>query len=37
MHGNKKNLILLLYFVHKYGISITAIQLGSLEPVYDIY
>jgi hypothetical protein len=33
----KKNLILMFYFVHKNRISTTAIQLGSLELVYDIY
>jgi hypothetical protein len=32
-----KNLILMLYFVHKKRISTTAMQLGSLEPVYDVY
>jgi hypothetical protein len=31
-----KNLILMLHFVHKNRISTTAMQLGSLEPVYDI-
>jgi hypothetical protein len=37
MHRKTKNLILMLYFVHKNRISTTAMQLGSLEPVYDIY
>jgi hypothetical protein len=37
MHGNKKNMFLILYFVHKNRISTTSIQLGPLEPVYDIY
>jgi hypothetical protein len=32
-----KNLILMLYFVHKNTISTTAMQLGSLELLYDIY
>jgi hypothetical protein len=32
-----KNLILMLNFLYKYKISPTAIHLGSLEPVYDIY
>jgi hypothetical protein len=27
----------MFYFVHKYMISPTTMQLGSLEPVYDIY
>jgi hypothetical protein len=33
----QKNLFSMLYFEHKYKISPTAMQLGSLEPVYDIY
>jgi hypothetical protein len=37
MNGNKKNLILMHYFVHKNKISTTAMQLGSLELVYDMY
>jgi hypothetical protein len=36
MHGNKKS-YLMLYFVHKYRIAPTIMQLDSLEPVYDIY
>jgi hypothetical protein len=35
MHGNK-NLIFNVLFVHKYKISPRTMQLGSLEPVYDI-
>jgi hypothetical protein len=27
----------MLYFLHKYRIALTIMQLGSLEPVYDIY
>jgi hypothetical protein len=27
----------MLYYVHKYRISITAMQLDSLETFYDIY
>jgi hypothetical protein len=27
----------MFYFLHKYRISPTAKQLGSLEPFYDIY
>jgi hypothetical protein len=27
----------MLYFLHKYRIAPTVMQLGSLEPVYDIY
>jgi hypothetical protein len=37
MHGNKKNLISKFYFLHKYMIAPTVRQLGSLEPLYDIY
>jgi hypothetical protein len=36
MHGNKKS-YLMLYFLHKYRIAATTMQLESLEPVYDIY
>jgi hypothetical protein len=36
MHENKK-LHLMLYFLHKYRIASTAIQLNSLETIYDIY
>jgi hypothetical protein len=32
-----KNLISMLYSVHKYRISITGMQLVSLETFYDIY
>jgi hypothetical protein len=35
MHG--KNLIWILYFVHKYRISIIAMHLDSLETFYNIY
>jgi hypothetical protein len=35
MHGNKK-LYLMLYFLHKYRIAPTAMQLDSLDPVYNI-
>jgi hypothetical protein len=27
----------MLYFLYKYRITLTAMQLGSLELVYDIY
>jgi hypothetical protein len=27
----------MIYFLHKYSIAPTVLQLGSLEPVYDIY
>jgi hypothetical protein len=27
----------MFYFLHKYRIDPTFIQLGSLQPVYDIY
>jgi hypothetical protein len=27
----------MLYFLYKYRIALTAMQLDSLEPVYDIY
>jgi hypothetical protein len=37
MYGNKKNLILMLYFLHEYRISPIAIRLGSLEPIYTNY
>jgi hypothetical protein len=37
MHGNKKNMIWMFSFVHKYRISIIAMQLASLEIFYDIY
>jgi hypothetical protein len=36
MHGNKKP-YLMLYFLHKYKITPTIIQLNSLKLVYDIY
>jgi hypothetical protein len=36
MHENKKS-YLMLYFLHKYRIALTVMQLDSLEPVYDIY
>jgi hypothetical protein len=36
MHENKKYDLNAL-FPHKYRISPTTIQLGSLKPVYDIY
>jgi hypothetical protein len=32
-----KNSYLMLYFLHKYRIPPTAMQLNSLELVYDIY
>jgi hypothetical protein len=32
-----KKIDLMLCFVHKNKISTIAMQLGSLEPVYDIY
>jgi hypothetical protein len=35
MHGNKK-IYLILYFLHKYRIAPTAIQLNSLGLVYNI-
>jgi hypothetical protein len=37
MEIKKKIWFSMLYFVNKYRISQTAMQLGSLEPVYDIY
>jgi hypothetical protein len=36
VHGNKKTDLNDL-FLHKYRISPTAMHLGLLEPVYDIY
>jgi hypothetical protein len=36
MHGNKKS-DFNVYFVHKNRISTIAMQLGSLEPVHDVY
>jgi hypothetical protein len=36
MYGNKKS-YLMLYFLHKYMTAPTAMQLGSLGSVYDIY
>jgi hypothetical protein len=36
MHRNKK-LCLMFYFLHKYRIPPTAMQLNALELVYDIY
>jgi hypothetical protein len=36
MYGNKK-IYLMLYFLYKYKIALTAMQLNSLELVYDIY
>jgi hypothetical protein len=36
MHGKKKS-YLMLYFLHKYRITPTVMQLNSLELVYDIY
>jgi hypothetical protein len=36
-HAYKQKIILMLYFIHKNMISITTMQLGSLEPVCDIY
>jgi hypothetical protein len=36
MHGNKK-LYLMFYFLHKYRLAPTAMQLDSLEPIYDTY
>jgi hypothetical protein len=36
MHGNKK-IYLMLYFLYKYRIAPIAMQLNSLELVYDIY
>jgi hypothetical protein len=36
IHGNKKS-YLMFYFLHKYRIAARAMQLDSLEPVYDIY
>jgi hypothetical protein len=35
MHGNKKS-YLMLYFLYEYRIPPTAMQLNSLELVYDI-
>jgi hypothetical protein len=35
-HGNKKT-YLMFYFLHKYRIATTVIELNSLELVYDIY
>jgi hypothetical protein len=32
-----KNLIQMFYFLHKYMIAPTPMQVDSLEPVYDIY
>jgi hypothetical protein len=34
-HGNKKS-YLMLYFLHKYTIAPTIMQLNSLELVYDL-
>jgi hypothetical protein len=36
MHGNKKS-HLMFYFLHKYRIPPTAMQLNALELVYDVY
>jgi hypothetical protein len=36
MHRNKKS-YLIFYFLHKYRIPPTAMQLNALELVYDIY
>jgi hypothetical protein len=36
MHRNKKS-YLMIYFLHKYKIAPTAMQLNSLELVYDMY
>jgi hypothetical protein len=36
MHRNKKS-YLMFYFLHKYSIPPTAMQLNTLELVYDIY
>jgi hypothetical protein len=36
MHGNKKNLISMLYSIYKYRISIIVMQLDSLEMFYEI-
>jgi hypothetical protein len=35
-HRNKKS-YLMFYFLHKYKISSTAMQLNTLDLVYDIY
>jgi hypothetical protein len=37
MHGNKKSDLNALFSTHKYRMSPTLMQLGSLEQVYDIY
>jgi hypothetical protein len=37
MHEKKKKLYLMIYFLHKYRIPPTTMQLNSLEIVYDIY
>jgi hypothetical protein len=36
MHRNKKS-YLMFYFLHKYSIPQTSMQLNALELVYDIY
>jgi hypothetical protein len=36
MHRNKKS-YLMFYFLHKYRIPPTAMQLNALELVYDVY
>jgi hypothetical protein len=36
MYGNKKS-YLMLYFLYKYRVVPTTMQLNSLELVYDIY
>ncbi len=36
MHRNKKS-YLMFYFLHKYKIPPTAMQLNALELVYDVY
>jgi hypothetical protein len=36
MHRNKKSR-LMFYFLHKYRIPPTAMQLNALELVYDLY
>jgi hypothetical protein len=37
MHGNNKILFEMLHFLRKYRITLTVMQLGSLQPVYDTY
>jgi hypothetical protein len=37
IHVNNKILFLNVAFLHKYMVALTAKQLGSLQPIYDIY